>query len=135
MPYLYFGERAGARILRYGTGFSQVGDAYQMDVETHARFPAGEFGDMVGRTVDVLVRHTLGYEVDVTPIVDAVVGTAQRFSGGPPSGGSLDETKQLQGYVGKRGNRLAVRVRTTTLSGEIELLDVQMSTATIRTTP
>lgn len=135
MGSLYLGEAAGARILRYGVGFAQVGDPYAFDVKTWDLRPAGEVGDVNFRTVDVLVRHKLGYAVEVTPIVDGEEQTAQLFTGGAPPGGQLEETVILQAAVEARGAALAARVRTTQLLGETELVDVQASFAIIRQTP
>jgi hypothetical protein len=133
--YLYLGESAGARILRYGLAFSQIGDGYQLDVETLPMRPAGDVGDVVFRTIDVLLRHVLGYDVDIIPIVDGVEQAAQSFSGGSPPGGLTQETKQLQAFVGKRGNAVAARVKSRSVLGETELVDVAASFSVVRLTP
>ena len=135
MGYLYIGEAAGARILRYGVGVTQIGDAYQLDVQTQPLRPAGDMGDVVFRTIDVLLRHTLGYDVDVIPIVDGVAQPAQRFSRGAPPGGLTEETGQIQAFVGVRGNAVAARVTSRTIFGETELVDIGASFAVVRTTP
>lgn len=141
MGYVYFGEAAGARILRYGLGVTQVGDPYNLDVQTWPFRPAGDRGICVFRSADVLVRHTLGYNVTVTPIVDGVAQPASSFNGGPPSGSATEETVTLKATIGedgkggKRGNSLAVRVQTTSLLGETEIVDVQSSHAVLRATP
>jgi hypothetical protein len=135
MPYTYFGEAAGARILRYGVGFSQIGDSYQLDVQTWPLRPAGDVGDVVFRTIEILLRHVLGYDVDVIPIVDGVPQAAQSFGGGAPSGGLQEAVVPIQAYVGMRGNGIAARIRSRTLLGETEVVDVNASFAIIRTTP
>jgi hypothetical protein len=135
MPYTYVGEAAGARILRYGVGFSQVGDSYQLDVQTWPLRPAGDVGDVVFRTIDVLLRHTAGYSVDVTPIVDGVAQVPQSFGGGAPAAGLLEEVVQIQAYVGMRGNSIAARVTSRSLLGETDLVDVNASFSVIRLTP
>jgi hypothetical protein len=133
--YLYVGEAAGARILRYGSGFTQIGDSYQLDVETWPLRPAGDVGDVVFRTIDVLVRHLLGYNVDVIPIVDGVPQTAQSFNGGAPGGGLQEEVVSIQAYVGMRGNAVAARVKSRNLLGETEVVDINASFSIVRQTP
>jgi hypothetical protein len=135
MGFLYVGEAAGARILRYGLGFSQIGDAYQLDVETWPMRPAGDVGDVVFRTIDVLLRHTTGYDVDVTPIVDGIAQSPQSFSGGAPAGGLQEEVVPIQAYVGMRGNAIAARVTSRSVVGETDLVDVNASFAVVRLTP
>ena len=135
MPYLYAGEAVGARILRYGVGFTQIGDPYQADVQTWDLDPAGPTGDVVFRTADVIIRHTNGYSIRVTPIVDGVSLPAQDFNGGPPPGGLLEEVLELAADVGMRGTTLAVRVQTLTLFGETEIVDVQWSGDVVRDSP
>lgn len=135
MPYTYFGEAAGARILRYGIGFTQVGDSYQLDVQTWPLRPAGDVGDVAFRTIDVLLRHVAGYDVEVIPIVDGVPQLVQGFNGGAPAGGLQEAVVPIQAYVGKRGNAVAARIRSRSLVGEINLVDVNASFAVIRSTP
>lgn len=135
MPYTYFGEAAGARILRYGSGYSQIGDSYQLDIETLPLRPAGDVGDVVFRTIDVLLRHVLGYDVDIIPIVDGVPQPTQSFNGGAPAGGLQETVVPIQAFVGKRGNAIAARVRSRSLLGETEVVDINASFAVIRLTP
>lgn len=135
--YAYLGEAAGARVFRYGVGFTQVGDAYQFDIETWPVRPAGSMGDCVFRTIDVILRHVNGYNVEITPITDGVAGAPVQFSGGPPPLGELEEVVPVQAPIfrGTRGNSLAARVRTLSVLGETEIVDVGWSGAVIRTTP
>jgi hypothetical protein len=135
MAYVYFGEAAGARILRYGLGYNQVGDSYALDVETHPMRPGGSVGDVVFRTIDLLLRHTLGYAVEVTPIVDGVDRVPQTFGGGAPAGGVQETTEEIHAYVAVRGNNVAARIRTLSLPGETEIVDVLSSHSVIRATP
>lgn len=135
MPYLYAGEAVGARILRYGVGFTQVGDPYQADVQTWDLRPGGPTGEVVFRTADVFVRHSSGYNIRITPIVDGVAAPAQLFNGGPPAGALLEEVVELQADVGLRGVALAVRVETLAILGDTEIVDVQWSGDVIRTSP
>lgn len=135
MGYVYFGEAAGARVIRYGLGFDQVGDAYAFDVETHPMRPGGDVGDVVFRTIDLVLRHTLGYSIEVTPIVDGVLRVPQQFSGGAPAGGLLEENVELHAFVALRGNHVAARVRSLALAGETEIADLLSSHTIVRATP
>jgi hypothetical protein len=135
MGYLYVGEAAGARILRYGIGVTQVGDAYALDVQTWDIRPAGDVGDAVFRTIDILLRHKAGYSIQVTPVVDGVPLQPQNFGGGAPLATEPEEVRAIQAYVGRRGNSLAVRIRTLSLLGETEIVDVSWSGAVVRETP
>lgn len=127
---LFLGEYTGARILQYGTGISQIGDDYQLDVTTWDVAPAGDMGDVVFRSVDVSFAFTNGYSIGVTPIVDGVELAEQTFSG---SGSG--ENGQAQAQFAARGTRIAARIRTLARSGDIELRDAMVSYAVIRTTP
>ena len=127
---LYLGEYSGARILAYGTGISQVGDDYQLDVTTWDVAPAGDVGDCVFRSGDVSFAYTNGYSLGVTPIVDGVSQSEQTFTG---SGSGTNG--QAQAQFAARGTRIAARVRTLSRTGDIELRDVLVSFAVIRQTP
>lgn len=133
MPYTYFGEAAGARIIRYGVGVTQIGDAYQLEVEPWDLTEQGEFGEVVCRALLVLVRHEAGYQIDVTPILDDVELPVQSFSAPAPSvaGGAV---VQLYVPVNKRATSVRARVETTALFGETEIVDVQQSSIPVRPT-
>lgn len=135
MPYLYLGEAAGPRILRYGVGFTQIGDPYQGELLTWDAAPGGPTGDCVFRTIDVILRHTLGYNIQITPIVDGIALTPEQFNGGPPPGALLEEVVRLQADVGMRGCMIAARVETLALLGDIEIVDMQWSGDVIRASP
>lgn len=127
---LFLGEYSGARILTYGTGISQVGDDYQLDVTTWDVAPAGDVGDCVFRSVDVAFAYTNGYSIGVTPIVDGVAQAEHTFSG---SGSGTNG--QAQAQFAARGTRISARVRTLSRAGDIELRDIITSYAVIRQTP
>lgn len=132
--YLYLGEAAGGRILRYGTGFTQIGTAYQLQARTWDFRPAGRGGKATFRTLTALVRHTQGYNVRVTPIVDDVVLPARTFSSGPPSGGRADEVASCVCGVHLAGNHIAALFETLSLLGETELVDLVVSPVVVRVT-
>lgn len=126
---LYFGEASGGRILRYGTGITNVGTNYQLDLTTWDIIPATEVGDNVFRSIDVAFRCTNGYSIGITPIVDGVNLTEQTFSGA----GTGDV--QCQAFFATRGARCAARVRTLARAGEYFDLTVNCAFTTIRQTP
>lgn len=121
--FLYLGEAAGPRILRYGVGFSQVGDGYQLEVKYWDGFPFGETGEGVVRSIITYVRHTNGYQVAVVPVLDGVEDTARSFSGGAPGGGLTEAIAKCVVPLFRRCTRLGAIVRTTALLGETEIID------------
>lgn len=131
--FLYVGETAGGRILRYGTGLTHVTDAgteaVLMDAETWDAIPAGEVGDVVFRGVSATVKVSNGYSVRVTPYVDGVALTPQDFSG---SGAGVFD---VQAYVAERGNRAKATIAQLTRNGDFELLSLEVESRTIRSTP
>ena len=129
MATTFFGESNGARIFKNGVGIAQVGDPYQMDLQTWDLVPAGEMGDNTFRSVDVSIRCTNGYHIGVTPIVDDVALPEQFFNGV----GTL--SAQLQAFIGQRGTRLSARVRTLLVNGDIEVRDVSASFVVLRLVP
>jgi len=127
---LYLGEADGARILRYGVGIAQVGDDYQLEAETWELIPAGEMGDCVFRSVGVSFEYTNGYHIGITPIVDGVELPESTFTG---SGSGIDG--QAQAFVRHRGTQLAVRVRTLSRTGDLRLMNIQVSYSPLRQWP
>lgn len=128
---LYLGEAAGGRILRAGQGFTQVGDAYQFEVSTWDDRPLGDDGEAIFRWVTALVGHTAGYAIRVTPIVDGVAVGDFDFTGGVPAAGT-SEVVRLRCWPMRRGNRISAIVKTTSILGPTELVDVQYGYAPIR---
>lgn len=126
----YLGEYAGARVLVYGSGISQVDTDYQLDLRTWELTPAGPVGDVLFCTVNVAFRYSNGYSLGITPIVDGVSLTEQTFSGS----GARDDG-QAQATFRTRGTRIAARVRTLARSGDLTIDDVQIAGVVIRTTP
>lgn len=126
---LYFGEAAGGRVLRYGTGITNVGTDYQFDLTTWDIIPATEVGDNVFRSIDVAFRCTNGYSIGITPIVDGVNLTEQTFSGAGTG------NQQCQAFFATRGARCAARVRTLSRAGEYLDFTVNCAFTTIRATP
>lgn len=119
---LYFGEAAGGRIIRGGIGFSQIGDAYQLELSTWDDRPFGEDGEGILRWMTAVVRHTNGYAIALTPVADGVELGPFTFNAGAPPGS--DALARLTCQPKVRCNRIAAIVKTTQILGPIELVDV-----------
>jgi hypothetical protein len=134
MPgYVYIGESARGRILRYGAGvFTQIGDAYQLQLRTWDQRPAGPIGEAVFRTIVGVLRHTAGYDVQVTPVLDGVRLTPQRFTGGAPSGAKLEDVVEVEAIVFTAGNAIGAIFESVSLPGELELIDLFVTAPSIR---
>ncbi len=130
--YLYLGEAAGGRILRAGIGFGQVGDPYQLELSTWDDRPLGDDGECIFRWITAIVRHTMGYVIELTAVIDGMLLGPYLFSGGPPPAGTEDIVR-LRSWPMQRGNRIAAIVRTNPLLGPTEFVDVQYGYAPIRT--
>lgn len=126
---LYLCESAGARLLEYGTGITQIGTEFQLDLKTWGMLPAGEVGDNSFRSIDVVVDHENGYNVGITPIVDGVDQPEQFFSA---VGSGL---AQLQAFFAIRGTEVAARVRTLSKTGAVFVRNISCAHVVIRTTP
>ena|SRR5690348_17710123 len=137
MP-LYLTESSGARVVQAGVGHTRVtagGTAdVLMDVETWDDVPAGPVGDCEFRSVDVVIKHDAGFGVGITPIIDGVAQSEQLFNGASPDAGT-DGVQALQAFVADRGARIAARIRQTSVTGTVELVDAGHSFVVIRITP
>jgi hypothetical protein len=131
--YTYLAEAAGGRIIRMNVGLGQVGDPYQLEVYPWDERPLGDDGEVIFRWLTVLVRHTMGYNLGVTPVVDGVALQATNFSTGPIPAGQLEDVARLRLWPMKRGNRISAIIKTVALLGPTELVDVIYGFAPIRT--
>ena len=140
MPYLYIGQADGPRVLRYGEGFKLVQSdgssvVYKSRLEVWDTGPAGPVGDVVFRSVDVKLRHTLGYLVTITPIVDGVAENSETFSAGPPAGAQLEEYVELQVPLAKRGTDISAIVELDSAYSTQDVVTVQASGVPLRLVP
>jgi len=135
MGYVYVGEAAGARIIRYGVGFGSVGDPYQLEVRYWDAYPFGQDGEGVVRELVAFIRHTAGYNVEVVPVVDGAELSASRFSGGGPPGGLTEELVECRAAVFQRCTRIGAIVRTVQVLGETEVVDVGYQPIVLRESP
>lgn len=135
---LYLGEASGARVLVVGTGASDATSASTQDVladlTTHDLFPAGSGGVCLFRGLVVTLRHTQGYAIGVTPIVDGASLTEQMFSGAAPAAGQDGVTRVLAPFA-RRGVRLGCRLRQSDATGMVEFVNVEALFAVLRSTP
>lgn len=140
MPFPYFGEAGGPRVLRYGEGHKLLDPAgasvtYKPRVELWELIPAGPVGDVVYRSVDLKLRHTLGYSVTITPIVDGVAENPQSFSAGPPAGGLTEEYVELQAPIAKRGTDISAIVELDSTYAVQDVVTVSASGVPLRLVP
>lgn len=138
--------RDGAHVLRWGIGLTQrttyppdlvIADSDEpvlMDATTHDQFPAGQAGDVIFHSVDVTIRHTSGYSIGVTPIVDGVSLGEQTFSAPPAVAGS-EPVAFCQAFIRQRGTRLGARVRMLASTGRVELVQIEGTGVVIRESP
>lgn len=140
MSYVYFGQVDGPRILRYGEGHQLVqGDGtladYTARLELWALEPMGPVGDIVFRSIDLKLRHTLGYSVTVTPVVDGVADTPQTFSGGPAPGGEQEEYVELQAPITRRGSQVSAIVELDASYTVQDIVTISASGMPLRQVP
>jgi hypothetical protein len=133
MGYVYFGEDSGARIVRYGVGYTQLDNDYVGEVQTWDLEPAGEVGDVVFRSVDCKVRHTLGYSITVEVYVDGTYLTEELFTSSPPSG--TEAYALLQVPIAERGSRIRAVMEISDGYGEVEVVNISASGMPLRKVP
>lgn len=131
--YTYLAEADGSRIIRSGTGLTQVTssgtETVNLVVETQDLLPAGEVGDVVFRAVDVAGWASNGWAIRVTPYVDGEALTAQSFSG------SGEGQWVAQAFIAERGVRISAVVETTTRTGDVQIDSIAIQYKTIRVVP
>lgn len=132
MP-LYVGESDGGRVIKLGTGLTQITTAGTESVlpvwETWDFLPATEAGDNVFRNIIVTIEYSNGYLIRVTPYVDGTALTAQDFSGS--GAGTMD----CQAFVAARGARLKVRVEALARTGSLEVVNIRVGYKSLRLAP
>lgn len=138
--FVYFGQADGPRVLRYGEGHKLVqSDGTSVTYLPYLEFwdlqAAGPVGDVVYRSIDVKLRHTLGYIVKITPIVDGVAEPTQHFSGGPPAGGKIEEYVELQAKLAKRGTQISATIELDSAFGDQSIATVEASGVPLRRVP
>lgn len=127
---LYLCEHTGARIIAFGIGNSQIGDEYQLLLETWDLIPSGEVGDNLFRSVNVALKAGGAFRLGVTPIVDGKDLTEQIFSAA--GGGEITCQALVQS---PRGARCAARIRTLSRAGDLEIENVSITFTPIRVFP
>ena len=135
MPLL-LGELAGNRVLRVGAGITDAAPAgATVPVlaygELHDLYPLEGGGTVVFTQLDVTIRHTAGFKIGVTPIVDGTALPEQVFQGGAP-GVNDDGQLTLEAPFRARGARCAAIVRALAAFGALEYANVQVEFVPVR---
>lgn len=125
----YLCEAAGNRIFKWGVGLTRVGGTYNAELDTWDLTPMGQSGVCAFRAVQVAGRMTNGLVLGVTPVVDGVAQVEQLF--GFAGAGEWSVTA----FLNLRGARLAARIRTVGLTGDVEFHDVAGAFVPLRSVP
>lgn len=136
VSYVYLGEKTGGRILRYGTGITQVGSPTTVLAtwQTWDTYLAGETGDAVIRALDVAGTTSAAYDLTVTPSIDGVAQTAQRFTGAGTGDGAT-KNWLAQAFLAERGSQVGATVAMQTRSGDLALSNLRAAVSVIRMEP
>lgn len=125
MP-MFVGESSGARVIQFGIGVSDITiDGTQdvlFDTTTQDAFPGGGGASQVFTQINAVIRHTNGFFLGVTPIVDGQPESEQMFTVSSASVGT-DGIFTVKAYFRKRGERVAARIRMTAATDVVELVD------------
>ncbi len=136
MP-LFVGELAGARVIQVGAGTTDctIGGTQDvlLDLLTQDVYPGQGGGSVMFQQINVSIRHTNGYAIGVTPIVNGKPDTEQTFQSSSLAVGS-DGTFTVKAPFRLRGERCAARVRQLFATDVVEVADVAVEYVGIRAT-
>jgi hypothetical protein len=134
MP-LIIGELSGARAIQVGIGQSDVTTggttAVLFDATTQDLFPLDGGGHVMFAGLKVTIRHTNGFSIGVTPVVDGVSDTEQTFVVSAATVGA-DGIFTVYAPFRLRGERCACRVRQLAATDVVELVDIALEFVPIR---
>jgi methyl coenzyme M reductase beta subunit len=134
MP-IFVGELDGARVIQIGLGQTDATAASTTDVlfyaETQDEFPMGGGGHVLFTGLKVTLRHTNGFSIGVTPVVDGTPDTEQTFQVSSASVGT-DGIFTAHAPFRLRGERCACRVRQIAATDVVELVDIALEFVPIR---
>lgn len=134
MPLLV-GELAGNRVIRIGAGVSDTTPGGTQPVlalaETHDMYPLDGGGTAVFQQLDVTIKHSAGFKIGVTPIVDGRALSEQVFQGSAP-GLNSDGQLTVEAPFRARGARISAIVRSLQAFGSLELGNVQVEFVPVR---
>lgn len=142
--YVYCGEMGGSRIFRYNNSayFQQARATdlgfifdYEFEAGAWGEQPFGNDGEGIFRWMTVVIKHLHGYNIQVVPNVDDVDLPPSNFAGGAPPNGKPEQIVRCRVWMETRGNRLSFTVRSLSLPGYLELLDVVYQPVAIRMGP
>lgn len=134
---LFVGELSGARVIQVGVGVSDATSdsttAVLFDALTQDIFPGDGGASVLFEGVFVTLRHTNGYSIGVTPIIDGVDDAEQTFSAFSAPAGA-DGVQTVKAFFRVRGERCACRVRQIAATDVVELVDIALLYVPIRST-
>lgn len=134
MP-MFVGELSGARVIQVGVGVNDATAAgtasVLFDALTQDAFPGDGGASIMFTGIFVTIRHTNGFSVGVTPIIDGVSDAEQTFMSASAPVGS-DGLQTVKAFFRVRGERCAARVRQVASSDVVELVDIALTYVPIR---
>lgn len=135
MSPLYIGEKVGSRVIQVGVGVvdTTAGGTTDVlfDITTQDTFPLEGGGSVLFHALYVTLRHTNGFSVGVTPIVDGFPDVEQTFQGSSATVGG-DGLFTVQAFFRLRGERIACRVRQLAATDLVEAVSVASTFVPIR---
>jgi hypothetical protein len=135
MCALFVGELSGARVIMIGTGVSDATASdttpVLFDALTQDEFPGGGGAHVLFHGIRATIRHTNGYSIGITPVVDGVPDVEQTFMGASASSGT-DGIYTAYAPFRLRGERCAARVRQIAATDVVELVDIALEFVPIR---
>jgi hypothetical protein len=132
---LFCGELSGSRVIQIGVGTSDC-TASDMtpvlfDATTQDLFPADGGASVMFTQLNVTIRHSNGFTLGVTPLVDGRADPEQTFMfSGAPAG--VDGIETVKAPFRLRGERVACRVRQLAATDVVELVDIAVTFVPIR---
>lgn len=132
---LFVGELVGGRVVQVGVGVTDCTTDSTQDVLftalTQDVFPGDGGASVLFTGLFVTVRHTNGFSLGVTPIVDGKSDAEQTFMfTGAPAG--VDGIETVKAFFRLRGERCACKVRQIAATDVVELVDIALTFVPIR---
>jgi hypothetical protein len=134
---LFVGELSGSRVIQVGVGTTDVTasttTAVLFDATTQDEFPMGGGASVLFHGIKATLRHTNGFSIGITPIVDGTPDVEQTFMASSASVGT-DGIFTAYAPFRLRGERCAARIRQIAATDVVELVDVALEYVPIRGT-
>lgn len=136
MP-MFIGDLNGARVYQVGIGTTDATvdgtEDVLFDGITHDLYPGQGGASVLFTQIDCTIRHTGGYNIGLTPIVDGRSDAEQTFQSASPAVGT-DGTVTVKAYFRLRGERCACRIRQIAATDVVEIADVACEFVGLRNT-